>query len=347
MRAFLKPDLAAIGRFSHAFHAIVRLGLPAALAVAGLLLFGSLAGAQQQETAAPPVFRPSTLADPDLNRLDDLIRTAFDLQEVGRKDEARALRPQIEQCLRNLAGRIASAKTGPVCLESPADQPAQIMLEFRLLELNRSKIEKLGFDFARFTAPKAKSQEAERPRQQAKQAAEIGVCTDQHQAKEMRDAIEALREDGLVRVLAEPRIVVFSGRSARFRCGGEHPFEVTQPDGTQRVEFRQYGTTVETVATVFAKGTIRLDLRACVTLLDAETKDENGNPAMNTREVDTSVVMKSGETLVIHGLVGNRKAAARLPLGSPKDEQIELIVLATSHIIESLAGWPPGLVPTR
>ena len=52
--------------------------------------------------------------------------------------------------------------------------------------------------------------------------------------------VDALEEEGLVTILAEPNLTSLSGEAATFLAGGEFPILVPD-DGNVTVEFKQFG----------------------------------------------------------------------------------------------------------
>ena len=59
-----------------------------------------------------------------------------------------------------------------------------------------------------------------------------------------QETIERLRQQQLVRVLAEPRIATMAGREALFNAGGEVPNLAPGPNSSVHVEFKRFGTEV-------------------------------------------------------------------------------------------------------
>ena len=53
--------------------------------------------------------------------------------------------------------------------------------------------------------------------------------------------IDALKEDNLVKVLAEPTLIALSGQDAQFLAGGEFPIPVPQAFGVTTIQFQKFG----------------------------------------------------------------------------------------------------------
>ena len=55
------------------------------------------------------------------------------------------------------------------------------------------------------------------------------------------NVVDALAQDNLVHVLAEPNLTARSGEPANFLVGGEYPIPVNQQNGSMSIEYKQYG----------------------------------------------------------------------------------------------------------
>jgi pilus assembly protein CpaC len=120
--------------------------------------------------------------------------------------------------------------------------------------------------------------------------------------------IDALDSEGLVTVLAEPNITAVSGASANFLAGGEYPIPVPQGLGQVTIDFKKYGVSLDSVATITDGGRIHLTVRPEVSQLSTQGQIIlNGVtvPALTTRRAETTVDLASGQSLAIAGLLSN------------------------------------------
>ncbi len=62
--------------------------------------------------------------------------------------------------------------------------------------------------------------------------------------------IDALAQDNLAHVLAEPNLTAMSGETASFLVGGEFPIPIAQQNNQITIEFKQYGISLAFVPTV-------------------------------------------------------------------------------------------------
>jgi pilus assembly protein CpaC len=175
--------------------------------------------------------------------------------------------------------------------------------------------------------------------------------------------VEALAQNNLLRVLAEPNLTVISGNQANFLAGGEFPVPVPQPGagGTAiTIDYKKYGVRLTFTPIVMGDGRIRLEVSPEVSQLDPNHSVAIGGyniPALTTRSATTTVELNEGQTLALAGLLNNQVSAVSnvtpllgdLPvLGTLfrsvryERDETELVVLVTPRLS---AGMNPGQVP--
>jgi pilus assembly protein CpaC len=175
--------------------------------------------------------------------------------------------------------------------------------------------------------------------------------------------LSALRQNNLLRVLAEPNLIAMSGEEASFLAGGEFPVPVPQNTGaaaTITVEFKRFGIQLNFVPVVLGDGRIRLKVAPEVSALDYSNAVVLGGfrvPALTTRNVNTTVELAEGQTFAIAGLLNSRMQANREAVPVLGDvpvlgklfssiryerQETELLVLVTPRLVE---GMNPDQVP--
>jgi len=126
--------------------------------------------------------------------------------------------------------------------------------------------------------------------------------------------IEALRQNNLLRILAEPNLTAISGQEATFLAGGEFPIPVSQGGNTSgggaaiTIEFREFGAKLRFVPVVLGDGRIRLKVAPEVSDLDFTTAVRFGGfvvPGLSQRKVTTTVELADGQSFAIAGLLNN------------------------------------------
>jgi pilus assembly protein CpaC len=83
-------------------------------------------------------------------------------------------------------------------------------------------------------------------------------------------ALDAAKEKGLARILADPTLTTLSGQEASFVSGGEFPIPVPQNNNTVTIVFKQFGITVKFLPVVLNSGHINLKLNVRVSELESD-----------------------------------------------------------------------------
>lgn len=118
--------------------------------------------------------------------------------------------------------------------------------------------------------------------------------------------IDALEDEGLVTLLAEPNLTALSGETASFLAGGEFPIPIAQDDNKITVEFKQFGVSLAFTPTIVSDNRISLKVLPEVSALSSSGSVQlNGLniPALTTRRADTTVELGSGQSFAIAGLL--------------------------------------------
>ena len=82
-------------------------------------------------------------------------------------------------------------------------------------------------------------------------------------------AIDAARENGLARILAEPTLTTLTGQQASFLSGGEFPIPVPQDANSVTIEFKEFGVGLKMLPTVLSSGQINVRLDVSVSELQS------------------------------------------------------------------------------
>ncbi|MBB3175256.1 pilus assembly protein CpaC [Endobacter medicaginis] len=127
-------------------------------------------------------------------------------------------------------------------------------------------------------------------------------------------ALDAMADEGLVTLLAEPNLTTSSGEQAKFLAGGEYPIPVPQGLGAVAIEYKQYGVSVSFTPTVLSSGMISMRVSPEVSQIDNSVNvnipgSSGGTvPSLTTRRADTTVQLASGQSFAIGGLIENDSA---------------------------------------
>lgn len=174
--------------------------------------------------------------------------------------------------------------------------------------------------------------------------------------------LSALKDNNLLRILAEPNLVTSSGQEAQFLAGGEYPVPVPNEDGIT-IEYREFGVRLTFTPVVLGDGKIRLKVSPEVSDLDfsiAVNVAGTRVPGLRKRNLTTTVEMLEGQTFAVGGLLNESVTASRQStplLGSLpvigtlfrsvryQRSETELVVLVTPRVVAAMNPDEVGALP--
>jgi len=260
--------------------------------------------------ASPSIMPAAPVTDvPAEVRFHHLLQAAAHLQAAGHKEDAERVRREAEQEKQALLARLAKSEAEAAWITGPAG-PAKVVVHIRMMEVSRTKLQRLGLDFAKLRGV---------------DVIQAGPC--------WLDALESHERGNLGKVLAEPTLTCVSGQPAMFQIGGQFPITIPGNAENVSIDYRPYGTQIDVLPQVLGNGRIRLELRLKVSELDATHSVVVGStsvPGVTTREMETGVEMAAGQALVISGL-GHDRGPSTSALCNP------------AIWLKALAGTPPAV----
>ncbi|MCX7292985.1 type II and III secretion system protein family protein [Janthinobacterium sp.] len=171
--------------------------------------------------------------------------------------------------------------------------------------------------------------------------------------------IEAQKQDGLVRILAEPTVMAISGQEGSFLAGGKIFIPVGQDNNKITLEEREYGVGLRFTPTVLSGGRINLKVAPEVSELSREgvgisaagVSARSILPVITTRRASTTVQLYDGQSYAIGGLIKNNQVSnitgvpwlSEVPiLGALfrstdfQHDRTELLFVITAHLVKPL-----------
>jgi pilus assembly protein CpaC len=180
--------------------------------------------------------------------------------------------------------------------------------------------------------------------------------------------IDALAQDQLISILAEPNLTAQSGETASFLAGGEFPVPVATQNDQVTIEFKQFGVSLAFVPTVIDNGRISLRVRPEVSELTddgAISLPVAGGvvriPALRVRRAETTVELGSGQSFAIAGLLqdGTRMTGSGFPYISElpvigalfrsdrfRRNETELVIIITPYLVQPVSDPRALRLPT-
>ena len=170
-----------------------------------------------------------------------------------------------------------------------------------------------------------------------------------------------LQTNSLVNVLSNPTLTVRDGVSANINVGSDISVigATTQdPINGQRQtttsEYRKTGVSVSVTPTVNSSGIVVLEIDQEISNSVPNSSGASGNPDIFERSIQTEVVARSGQTVMLGGLVSQNydtggssaPGLGKIPLlgnlfkaRSNNNSRTELIMLVTPKVIDDLDQW--------
>ncbi|HAN05153.1 MAG TPA: hypothetical protein DCW72_11060 [Elusimicrobia bacterium] len=135
-----------------------------------------------------------------------------------------------------------------------------------------------------------------------------GIITlgDFERKTQLAASLKLLETEGKAQLLSNPKVITKSGTQANFTVGGEIPVPYSNNQGVG-AEFKKFGVILVVLPVVLTekKDTVDVQIQLEVSNPDySKPVVASGTtiPSMITRQIQTEVEIKSGETLVIGGL---------------------------------------------
>ena len=167
-------------------------------------------------------------------------------------------------------------------------------------------------------------------------------------ASNITSRINFMASNGDATTLAEPVLTAASGGKASFLAGGEVPYPSVGVNGQTVVQFKEYGIRLEVAPRIDSAGNVRTSVQTEISQLDPAVSIQ-GAPGLLTRRAQTEVNVRSGETIVISGLLSSESSKdvdrvpgiGRLPIigaffrsTNRRDTVTELVIFLTPEVVD-------------
>lgn len=254
----------------------------------------------------------------------------------------------------------------------------QVMLEVKVAEMHRTVLERIGIDLNYYmngdfvftlmndlfaldnkgplpiNAPGAVANGAIEAGSMRVNPGRNGMFRLHQGTRTLTGFMDVLKQNGLIKVLAEPTLICRSGEEAQFLAGGEIPVPVPEGLGTVAIEYKEYGVALAFSPTVVSGERISLKVQPEVSELDytnAVTVSGFTIPALTTRRTATTVELGDGQSFAIAGLLQDevRETAKKYPLlgdipmlgalfrsNQFQKAETELVIIVTPHLAKPL-----------
>lgn len=261
-------------------------------------------------------------------------------------------------------------------------KPKQVLIETRIVEVNLDKLKDFGFDYATGGAGSASTSTVTTdpvtgdlkggghslgalvtpsifaPKASAMTAANTGMqlVFQKLGGSKFEVIFHALEENVASNVLSAPSILTLDNQEATILVGEQFPIVTTTKSSDTATtvdvsldEYKDIGIQLNVVPQISGKDRDYINMIVHPAVTTEGTLIENKYPRIATREAQTQVMIKSGETIMIGGLIKDVKNESvqgvpflrKIPLlgkfferKTYDTEKIELIIFITAHIVD-------------
>jgi type II secretory pathway component GspD/PulD (secretin) len=149
----------------------------------------------------------------------------------------------------------------------------------------------------------------------------------------LSDIVQAISEQGDVKILSNPTISTLNNQKAIIRVGDQDVFFITGAIATQNTVTQtiqpmtiDIGIILDVTPQIAEDGTIIMNIHPSITEKTGEKATPDGKttfPLLSVRETDTTVRVKESQTIIIAGLMAEKKEEASI--GVPLLKSIPLL----------------------
>lgn len=253
-------------------------------------------------------------------------------------------------------------------------KPQQVLMEAKVVAISKSATKDLGIQWSWDEAPKTYEYEAPTYSYDASTKTYIqqtpgkitrhtnvgnaypgiiqfGRSPDGHPYEFYYSAkINALVSNGNAKILSQPKVVTINGKEARILVGDRIPVQTsTVANGTTSTSTSYVDTGIKLTYTPVVGADGQITARVHTEVSTPQLVSDIKQYQITTREAETNVRMKDGETLVIGGLIGSQqsKTFTKIPflgdlpvLGSlfknvsNSGSESEIVIFLTARVVE-------------
>ena len=167
--------------------------------------------------------------------------------------------------------------------------------------------------------------------------------------------IHALETSNEGKIISSPKVTTLDNVKATIKQGEEIPYVTESTSGgvvTRTIQFKEAVLKLDVKPRITSEGKISIEIKATNDFADF-TRSIQGNPPINKQEIDSNILVRDGDTVVIGGIykVNNVKGVGGVPglykiplfgwLFKAEEEQNvkrEILIFITPRIIPDLSG---------
>lgn len=169
--------------------------------------------------------------------------------------------------------------------------------------------------------------------------------------------LSALAADGRAEIVARPKVITADKRPAIIESGVEIPYQQATKSGATSIAFKDAVLQLEVTPQITPDASIVMDLTV---KQDTVGRIYHGVPSVNTTRIETQVLVRDGQTVVLGGIfqTDRHHATVRTPLFGElpvvgrlfrrtleRDDKQELFIFITPSIVRDASGSLAHMTP--
>ncbi len=163
--------------------------------------------------------------------------------------------------------------------------------------------------------------------------------------------LDVAESTGIAQVIARPKVVTMDNKKATIRQGEKYPYVVRDDEGQLSTELKDIELVLEVTPRIAFDGSVNMEISVKRNAIGSVT-NQLGDPSIASREVETEVLVKDGETSVIGGIIEEEKRTTEqkvpwlgnLPVigylfkgKTDIKNKKELLIFISPHVIEPVS----------
>lgn len=236
-------------------------------------------------------------------------------------------------------------------------RPLQVLIEVLIAEVRRNRGYDMGVDFTlpKTTVPGRSNTEVEGSASTGLGLGDLVIRVMNLGRHDIEGILRAGASAGNVSIMSRPVVLAANNESARIMVGSQRPFvqvsrslPTDSPTRDQIVQYKDVGTELTVIPTISDDGYVMLSVTQEVNAATTETAFDA--PIISSRAVQTQLLIKDGQTIILGGLTDRQRdnsrsgvpILSRIPIigalfgrTSRRTTETELFVFLTPRVIRT------------
>ena len=156
----------------------------------------------------------------------------------------------------------------------------------------------------------------------------------------VRAVLNALATKSLLKVISSPSLMVLDNHTATINVGNQQPIQTSVTSfidnvnaSTSTIQYKDTGVNLVVTPSVNAGNIVTMQVDQTVTDVGATQASAGGQPAFLQRQISSKVAVRSGETIVLGGLIKDNKTTGKAGVPFLQDMPIVGNLFGTNEVL--------------